>query len=56
MSAPAPSASIRELPLRRWGLDIAAVLVTEDAVAKIADPEIFTHEMIDAERRRHKSA
>ncbi|GAA2508827.1 MULTISPECIES: ATP-dependent Clp protease ATP-binding subunit ClpX [Kocuria] len=36
--------------------DIAAVLVTEDAVAKIADPEIFTHEMIEAERRRHKSA
>ncbi|MDO4256737.1 MAG: ATP-dependent Clp protease ATP-binding subunit ClpX [Kocuria sp.] len=36
--------------------DIAAVLVTEDAVAKIADPKIFTHEMIEAERRRHKSA
>ena len=35
---------------------VAAVLVTKDAVAKLADPEIFTHEMIDAERRRHKSA
>ena len=42
-----------ELPSRD---DIAAVLVTKDAVAKLADPEIFTHEMIDAERRRHKSA
>lgn len=36
--------------------DVAAVLVTEDAVAKLADPEIFTHEMIEAERRRHMSA
>ncbi|WP_112234994.1 ATP-dependent Clp protease ATP-binding subunit ClpX [Kocuria sp. BT304] len=36
--------------------DVTAVLVTEDAVAKLADPEIFTHEMIEAERRRHKSA
>ncbi len=42
-----------ELPSRD---DVAAVLVTKDAVAKLADPEIFTHEMIDAERRRHKSA
>ena len=42
-----------ELPGRD---DAAAVLVTKDAVAKLADPEIFTHEMIDAERRRHKSA
>ncbi|MDO4918449.1 ATP-dependent Clp protease ATP-binding subunit ClpX [Kocuria sp.] len=36
--------------------DVAAVLVTEDAVAKLTDPEIFTHERIDAERRRHKTA
>lgn len=42
-----------ELPSRD---DVAAVLVTEEAVAKLADPEIFTHEMIEAERRRHKSA
>lgn len=36
--------------------DVAAVLVTADSVAKLSDPEIFTHEMIEAERRRHKSA
>lgn len=36
--------------------DVAAVLVTADAVAKLADPEVFTHEMIDAQRRRDKSA
>ncbi len=36
--------------------DVAAVLVTADSVAKLSDPEVFTHEMIEAERRRHKSA
>ncbi|MDO5368015.1 ATP-dependent Clp protease ATP-binding subunit ClpX [Kocuria sp.] len=36
--------------------DVAAVLVTADSVAKLSDPEIFTHEMIEEERRRHKSA
>ena len=36
--------------------DVAAVLVTADSVAKLNDPEVFTHEMIEAERRRHKSA
>ena len=36
--------------------DVAAVLVTADSVAKLRDPEVFTHEMIEAERRRHKSA
>lgn len=36
--------------------DVAAVLVTADSVAKLADPEVFTHEMIEAERRRNKSA
>ena len=36
--------------------DVAAVLVTADSVTKLSDPEVFTHEMIEAERRRHKSA
>lgn len=36
--------------------DVAAVLVTADSVAKLSAPEVFTHEMIEAERRRHKSA
>ena len=36
--------------------DVAAVLVTADAVAKLAEPEVFTHDMIDAQRRRSKSA
>lgn len=36
--------------------DVAAVLVTADSVAKLSDPEVFTHEMIETERRRHKSA
>ena len=42
-----------ELPSRD---DIAAVLVTAEAVAKQAEPEIITHEMIREEQHRNKTA
>ncbi|MCJ8505246.1 ATP-dependent Clp protease ATP-binding subunit ClpX [Kocuria flava] len=42
-----------ELPSRD---DIAAVLVTAEAVAKEAEPEIITHEMIREEQQRNKTA
>jgi ATP-dependent Clp protease ATP-binding subunit ClpX len=42
-----------ELPSRD---DIAAVLVTAEAVAKQAEPEIITHEMIREEQNRNKTA
>ena len=42
-----------ELPSRE---DIAAVLVTAEAVAKQAEPEIITHEMIREEQNRNKTA
>jgi ATP-dependent Clp protease ATP-binding subunit ClpX len=42
-----------ELPSRE---DIAAVLVTAEAVAKRAEPEVITHEMIREEQNRNKPA